>query len=143
MEIAQEQRDRIIDEEHLRLLGIGHYIMGGMVIAFASLFIFHFAFLAFFAANADLFAGHHAQPGPSPEGFMKLFAVVLGVIILAGWAFGALTIYVGRCIQRRRRRTLALVVACLNTLLIPFGTILGVLALIVLTRRSVKPLYAS
>jgi ABC-type sulfate transport system permease subunit len=58
-----------------------------------------------------------------------------------GCAFGGLNIYAGRCIKRRSKRALTLIVACLNTLAVPLGTILGVCTLLVLTRRSVKKLY--
>lgn len=86
----------------------------------------HFVLIGFIAASPELFAppsGTHVAP---PDGLLRIFAVVLGMFILAGWAFGALTIYVGRCIKRRARRTLTVVVACLNTLFIPVGTVLGV-----------------
>jgi hypothetical protein len=142
VQLSEDARGAIIDEEHLRLLAIGHYITGGLCIGFASIFIFHFVFLGFMAASPELFAppsGTHVAP---PDGLLRIFAVVLGMFIVAGWAFGGLTIYVGRCIKRRVRRTLTFVVACLNTLFIPVGTVLGVFTLIVLSRPSVKRLYS-
>jgi len=98
MDVPQELRDKIIDEEHLRLLSLGHYIHGGLCIAFATLFIFHFAFILVMAANPDMFAAAGTHPRQS-------------------------------------------VMACLNTLFIPFGTVLGVFTLVVLSRPSVKRLY--
>jgi hypothetical protein len=139
--LSDRAREEIIDEEHLRLLTLGHYITGGLCIAFASLFIFHFVFIALMAANPDLFSTPSGQPVPPPDGLMRVFAVMFGVFVLAGWTFGGLTIYVGRCIKHRARRTLTLVVACLNTIFIPFGTVLGVFTLIVLSRPSVRRLY--
>jgi len=141
MEIPQQARDDIIDEEHLRLLSIGHYITGGFCIAFASIFIFHLILILVAALNPEMFSGPGQSPQGSPDGMMKIFALVIGMIIVAGWTFGGLTIYVGRCIKRRIHRTLTLVVACLNVMFIPFGTILGVFALIVLSRPNVKRLY--
>jgi MFS family permease len=140
-EIPQEGRDRILDEEHLRLLSLGHYIAGGFVIAFTSLFIFYFILMLMIARHPDLFGGSN-NAHPPPQGFFQIIAVFFGLGILAGLAFGGLIIYVGRCIKRRVRRTLTLVVACLNTLSMPFGTILGVFTLMVLTRPRVKLLYA-
>jgi hypothetical protein len=141
MELTDEERQRIVDEEHLRLLTLGHYIAGGMHIAFASLFIFHFAFLVALATNPDLFG---ATPPKMPvEGFFLVFAWVLGLIILAGWTFGGLTIYAGRCIGARRHRNFCFVMASLNLLAIPVGTVLGVFSLIVLSRDSVRKLYVS
>src|SRR5262245_8959602 len=141
VEVPQQAREEIIDEEHLRLLTIGHYIAGGLCIAFASMFIFHFLFVVFMAANPDLFATSAGRRGAPPDGVMRVFAVGIGLFILAGWSFGGLTIYVGRCIKRRARRTLTFVVACLNTIFIPVGTVLGVFTLIVLSRPSVRRLY--
>ena len=141
MEISQQVRDDIIDEEHLRLLSIGHYITGGLCIAFASIFIFHFVFILLGALNPEMFAAPGQAPQGPPDGVMKIFAVVIGMIIVAGWTFGGLTIYVGRCIKGRTRRTLTFVMACLNVMFIPFGTILGTFTLIVLSRPNVKRLY--
>jgi hypothetical protein len=140
-ETPQAVREEIIDEEHLRLLTIGHYITGGLCIAFASIFIFHFVFIALMAANPEFFPTPHGEQVVAPDGVMRIFAVVIGLFILAGWLAGGLTIYMGRCIKLRTRRTLTFVVACLNMLFIPVGTVLGVFTLIVLSRPSVKRLY--
>ena len=45
---------------------------------------------------------------------------------MIGWTFGALTIYAGRCVQKRRHRAFIYVMAGLNCPLIPWGTLLGV-----------------
>lgn len=141
-DMQEHAREDLINEEHLRLLAIGHYITGGLCIGFASIFIFHFMFVALMAFNPELFSSGAAGPQANPpDGVLRVFAVVIGMIILAGWAFGGLTIYVGRCIKRRVRRTLTFVIACLNTAFVPFGTVLGVFTLIVLSRPNVKRLY--
>jgi hypothetical protein len=48
----------------------------------------------------------------------------------------------GRFIQRRVNRTFSIVVSGFLCLFFPFGTILGIFTLIVLTRESVIRLYA-
>src|SRR5215813_4336815 len=129
MESVQQTREEIIDEEHLRLLSIAHYIDGGLCIAFASIFIFHFVFLLLGALHPEMFsAPGHTKNGP-PDGMMQAFAVFVGLLIVAGWTFGGLTIYVGRCIRQRTHRTLTLIVGCVNLLFIPIGTMLGVCTL--------------
>jgi len=138
MDASTVNREQIIDEEHLRLLSIGYYIAGGLHLAFASLFIFHFVFLTVFASNPDLFPTGKGGP---PDAMVHVFAWVVGVFILLGWTFGALTIYAGRCIKFRSRRALSLVMAALNTIAIPVGTIVGVCGLMVLSRASVRRLY--
>jgi hypothetical protein len=47
----------------------------------------------------------------------------------------------GRCLSRRKRYSFALVMACIECLFIPFGTILGVFTIIALSRQSVKALF--
>jgi hypothetical protein len=56
----------------------------------------------------------------------RIFAAVIGVIILLGWTFGALTTYAGCCVQKRTHRLFILIMAGLNCVLIPWGTLLGV-----------------
>ena len=139
--MSPEVREQILDDEHLRLLSLGHYLTGGMHVAFASLFLFHFIFVMVGVLHPELFQPKDkSHPGPD-DGMFVIFAWVLGFFILAGWSFGALTIFSGRSIKARKRRAFTFVMACLNTLLIPFGTVLGVFTLVVLSRPSVKRLY--
>jgi hypothetical protein len=140
VEVPAETRRAIIDEEQLRLLVLAHYITGGLCILFASMFIFHFIMLTVMAGNPQFFP---PPPGgqPPPIALFRVVGVVIGVFILLGWSFGALTIFVGRCIKKRVKRNLAMVVACLNLLFLPVGTLLGVASLMVLTRSSVKRAY--
>lgn len=140
-DISQQARDEIIDAEHLRLLSIGHYINGALYIAFSSFFIFHFVFMLFASLNPEMFAVQGQTPQGPPDGLIKIFTVVIGMIILTGWTIGGLTIYAGRCIKRRTRRTLTIIMACLNVMFMPLGTVLGVFTLIVLSRSNVKRLY--
>src|SRR4051812_1459040 len=94
--VPSEARQAIIDEEQLRLLSIAHYIDGGLCIFFFSMFIFHFLFFLFIGNNPQFFSVPN-RPGP-PEGLFQAVSAILGVVILLGWAFGGLTMYVGRCI---------------------------------------------
>lgn len=72
---------------------------------------------------------------------MRWLSVVIGMIILAGWAFGLLTIYAGRCLTRHSRRTFVLVMGGLNCLFIPYGTILGICTFILLTKPIARRLF--
>jgi uncharacterized membrane protein HdeD (DUF308 family) len=66
-------------------------------------------------------------------------------IYLAGavWfvASGILNLISGLCLRSRKGRTFSLVVAGINCLHIPLGTVLGVFTIIVLIRDSVRELY--
>jgi hypothetical protein len=62
---------------------------------------------------------------------------LLGMAV--AWTMAALLVVAGRNIAARRRRTFCLVVAGIVAILcMPFGTILGVLTLVVLLRPSVR-----
>jgi hypothetical protein len=48
----------------------------------------------------------------------------------------------GRCLSRRKGYSFALVMACVECLFVPFGTILGVFTIVVLSRESVRALFS-
>jgi hypothetical protein len=118
---------------------------------FISFFLLHFFMLLGFSLmpestwNTELKAVTTAQspsvlPSPAPKPvnqgppviMFRIFAAVIGVIILLGWTFSALTIYAGRCVQKRNHRVFILVMAGLNCILIPWGTLLGIATFTVL-----------
>ena len=53
--VSDEARSAIIDQEQLRLLSLGHYVVGGLEILFASMFIFHFVMFFFIAGDPQFF----------------------------------------------------------------------------------------
>jgi hypothetical protein len=83
-------------------------------------------------------------PGSNrPPAFLGLLLVVLGsFLILFGWTFAILALITGRCIARRKHYTFCFVMACVECLSVPFGTVLGVFTILVLNRQSVKELFA-
>lgn len=56
-------------------------------------------------------------------------------------ALALLTILSGVFIRRQKYRTFSLVIAGLSCLMVPFGTVLGVFTLVILSRESVRQLY--
>ncbi len=128
------------DAEHLRLLSIFHYVVGALAALFSFLPLLYagMGFLFIYAARHD-----HARPGQQvpPE--------VLGwIFITAGCAFFLIALGVavcillaGRALSRRRRYWFVFVTACIECLFMPFGTILGIFTLIVLSREPVKRVF--
>jgi hypothetical protein len=138
------ERQEIIDAEHLRILAICYYVSGGMGIFFSCFALIYVAMGLVLAIGGGL-AKHPDRPGDAEAAAMiGVVIVVIGLLfLLIGWTIGGLTLYVGRSIQQRRRRTLTLVIAVLHCLWIPIGTLLGVFTFIVLMRPSVMRLYAA
>lgn len=75
--------------------------------------------------------------------FGMLIAGVGSAFALLGWIFAVLVAVAGRKLAKRRGRTFCMVIAALCCLMVPFGTILGVFTLVVLSRPSVQALFAA
>ena len=125
------------DLEHLKLLSIFHYVAAGMAAMVACIPFIHF-FMGL-ALATGVFGD--TDPEARPVGLViMLFA--LG-FIFAGWTFAALVALAGRSLQKRKRYTFCLVMAGVECLFMPVGTVLGVFTIIVLVRDSVKELFSS
>ena len=130
------------DKEHLRLLAIFHYVVAGL----AALFSF-FPLLYTTVGAIFIFAARHGTPKPGeeppPEFIGWIFAVIGSLLFLLGIAIAICILIAGRSLAKRTCYWLALVVACIECLFIPFGTILGVFTIVVLSRESVKALFST
>jgi hypothetical protein len=128
------------DEEHLKLLSIFHYVLGGIMALFACFPIIHLTIGIVMLVAPEVF-----QEGRGPEPPMMLlglmFTIIPGLIILAGWSLAVCVFLSGRWLSLRRHYTFCLVVAALSCLFMPLGTLLGVFTIIVLVRPSVKALF--
>jgi hypothetical protein len=130
------------DREHLRLLAIFHYVVAGL----AGLFSL-FPLLYTTIGTIFIFAARHgtAKPGEDlpPEFLGWIFAVIGSGLFLIGLAMAICILIAGRSLALRKRYSFAMVMACIECLFIPFGTILGVFTIVVLSRESVKGLFSS
>lgn len=123
------------DEEYLRLLSIFHYVVGGMVALFSLLPIFYMIFgLVIIAVAAD--------SGSGPPAFIGwLFVMMAGGVMLLGVGFAACIAAAGRCLVQRKAYTFCLVMAAVQCIFVPIGTVLGVFTIIVLIREPVKQMF--
>ncbi|KAF5406854.1 MAG: hypothetical protein Udaeo2_30550 [Candidatus Udaeobacter sp.] len=130
------------DKEHLQLLAIFHYVVAGL----AALFSF-FPLLYTTVGAIFIFAARHgtAKPGEDlpPEFLGWIFAVLGALLFLIGIAMAICILIAGRSLALRKRYSFAFVMACIECLFIPFGTILGVFTIVVLSRESVKAFFST
>jgi hypothetical protein len=128
------------DAEHLRLLSIFYYIVG----ALAALFSF-FPLLYTTVGAIFIFVARHGTPkagGELPPEFIGwIFAVIGSLLFLLGIAVAICILIAGRSLAKRTSYWFAFVMACIECLFLPFGTILGVFTIIVLSHESVKALF--
>jgi hypothetical protein len=126
------------DAEHLRLLSILYYVWAGLTAVFSCFGFFWIAVVFGFVATASQDAA--GPPAAAIGGFMAIVGVLMIVIALASAAVSA---FAGRSLAQRRNHTFCQVAAALACLSFPLGTALGVFTFIVLSRPSVKALFAN
>jgi len=129
------------DTEQLNLLAIFHYVLAGLAALFSFFPLLYTAIGVIF-----IFATRHgtAKPGQElpPEFLGWIFAVLGLLLFIIGIVMVICILIAGRCLSRRKSYSFALVTACIECLFVPFGTILGIFTIVVLSRESVKALFS-
>lgn len=127
------------DSQHLRLLAMFHYIVGALGALFS---LFPLVHVVMGIAMLMPAAGFSDQSGNPPPPFVAwLFIVLGGLFIIIGLASSIAIALSGRFIFRRTHYMYSFVVACIECIFLPFGTILGIFTIIVLSKPSVKQQY--
>ena len=127
-----------LNQEHLRLLMWAHYIWAGMVglfSLFATLYIGIGAMMAFGGFPPS------NNPANDPRVPGLIFIGIGSAFLILGLTFALLTFFAGRSIRDRRRRMFCMILAGLQCIQFPFGTVMGVCTIIVLNRPEVKLLF--
>ena len=135
---SQDQQKR--DSEHLRLLSIFHFVVAGIALCGIAFLILHYLIMSNIFTNPELWKSQkNATPPPKAifEAFVWLYFFGAIVLVVAC----SLNVLSGLFLWQRRHRVFSLVVAGLDCLQIPFGTVLGVFTIVVLSRDSVQELY--
>jgi hypothetical protein len=146
---------RAVDREHLRLLAIFHFVVAGLALAGIGFLFLHYSMMHMVFDNPQMWQPKPNQPPmPSPQDSFtwqaaqkaQLMAVFQWFYLIAG-AFLVLAavgnLLSGLFIRKRKHREFSIVIAALNCLQIPFGTVLGVFTIVVLVRDSVSELYST
>lgn len=129
------------DKQYLQLTGIFHFVVGGIAGLLACFPIIHFVIgiSMFFAALAN---PKSVDAAPFSI-FGLMFTIIPGLMIAIGWVFAICVMLAGYFLLKRRNHTYCLVMACIECIFMPFGTVLGVLTILLLLRPEVKALFAS
>ena len=131
------------NEEHLDLLAIFHYILGGIITFVGCFPLIHLA-MGIFISFGLLLSSPQQESGSAnalPAVAGLLFIIIPSLIITVFWASATAVIFAGRYLKARTHYTYCLVVAVLLCLFTPLGTVLGVFSIIVLSKESVKELF--
>jgi hypothetical protein len=124
----------------LKLLSIGYFIQGGITLCYGLLF---FCYVSF--AGAMIAAVQRNVNGggriPIPAGLLDLILALVIAATLAMVVAGACMLYAGVALRKRRHRMLILVMAALNCLSLPYGTVLGIFTFMVMQRPAAKEIF--
>jgi hypothetical protein len=128
------------DLQHLHILSILHYVKAGLLGLLALLPLIYVAVGAGMLSGA--FPGTASSP-PPPAIMGWLFVAIGGTLVVLGELLAILIASAGYLLSRRRHRMFCIVVAAVECLSMPLGTVLGVFTILVLMRPSVQALFES
>ncbi len=125
------------DLQHLRLLSIFHYVLGGLVGLLACIPIIHLVI------GISMVTGSFGPVGPGgpPPALGWFFIVIASLAILFGWSFAICLFLAAYFLNCQKGYVFCLVVAGFACTIQPLGTILGIFTIMVLLRPGVKELY--
>lgn len=126
------------DDNHLRLLSKGHVAFAIVNALFSSIPIFHLV-IGLLILTGSMGGG----AGAFPALFGAFFVAIALLIIGSGYALSVCNFLASKYIKERRKHTFCFVVDCINCAVMPFGTVLGVLGIVVMSRESVKAKFAA
>ncbi len=140
-ELPPLMRDqRKTDADNLRLLAIFHFVVAGLAVVGLGFLFLHYALMQTVFSNPEIWKNQKGG-GPPPEQFIaifKWFYLFFGAVLLAG---GIGNLISGVFMRKKKNRMFSLVVAGINCVQFPFGTVLGVFTFVVLLRNSVREIY--
>ena len=137
-ELAPVRDRRVVDAGHLNTLSTLHYIGAGLALLGLAVIAVNFAVFDTVMKNPAVWKDH---PAPPPAEFFDIFKWVYGAL---GGLYGLSLVgnlLAGIYLRARKHRTFCFVVAALNTLHVPLGTVLGIFTIVVLGRDSVRSMF--
>jgi len=134
-ELGTPPEQTTVDDRHLFLLSLFHFIGAGFALLGLGFIGLHFSLFNGLLKSPDLWKGAAQPPPPEIFDMFKWLYVVLG-----GWYVASLVLNLlaGMSLRRKTHRTFCFVVAAVNCLHMPLGTVLGIFTIIVLARDSVR-----
>ena len=134
------ERQRLRDEEHVRLLGIFYYVSGGITAVYGLFPLMYVAMGAMFMNLPDIDTPDGEFVTRSMGGMMVGLGLTMFVF---AQGFAAIKILCGYWLLRKRNRIACLVIGGIICIGIPFSTVLGIFTFTVLLRDSVRDLFAN
>lgn len=128
------------DSDHIKILSIFHYVMGGLLLIGMLFLVLHYYIMSMlFKNSSDLFLQAKGR-GLSDDSmdFIVWFYVFMGLLFFIAAVGNFLS---AGYLKQGKHQTFTLIVAGINCLQIPLGTVLGVFTIVVLMRDTVSEHY--
>ncbi|MBN2362841.1 hypothetical protein JXL83_01780 [candidate division WOR-3 bacterium] len=126
---------------NLKTLSLFHFIMSGFTALVSCFPLIHITIgIILLIAGAHGAFDEQSEAPPAMVGV--IFIIVGGIVVLVGWTLALLIFLAGKNLRKTTRYHYCLAIACLLCIMVPYGTVLGVFSIIVLTREPVKELFA-
>jgi hypothetical protein len=126
------------DEQHLRLLSIFHYVVAGILTLVGCLPFLHLAHGI--AMVSDAFPGD-GRGGETLAFIGWMLVAVAALEILCAWTLAVCILAAGLKLVNRTGYLFCLIIAGIECIFMPLGTVLGVFTIVVLLRPGVKELF--
>ena len=125
------------DEQNLQILAIFHYVVGGLTALLSCVP------LIYIALGIAMVCGAFDGPTAPPRFLGWVLIALPAVFILCGWTLAVCIMVAGRKLAQHKARFYCLVIAGIECIIVPFGTVLGVFTIIVLMKDSVMELFSA
>jgi len=131
------------ENNHLNILSIFHYVFAGISGISACAPIFHLI-MGVSMLFGNFYPEDVGAEMPFPfEMFGLMFTIIPAAIIFIGWIFTIAIAISGYFLSQKRHYLYCLIMAGISCVFMPFGTILGVFTIVVLTKDDVKDLFSN
>ncbi|MFK7962074.1 MAG: hypothetical protein AB8G96_16290 [Phycisphaerales bacterium] len=120
-------------QEHLKILGILQMVFGGLM-SLGGLAMSLYVFFGLIALSAS-------DPEAKAVGIIFIMFGLIGFVIFVG--LGLLFFLTGRSLHDRRHHQRCIIVAAVQCVFMPLGTILGIFTIITLTKPEVKSMFTA
>lgn len=135
-------KQTIVDNEHLNLLSLFQLISGIFTLAYSVFMALYFGIITFAFIFGDRFdAAENPLNSNFPIEFRTVFISIMVICLTFAIALGIAKIFSSKFLKQRKNRTFSIVISCIECFSFPYGTLLGVLSIIVLNRGNVKNIY--
>lgn len=124
------------DQKNLDLLAVFHYIVAGLTALFACFPVIH-VIIGFLMATGNL----PGEGSPPPPAMGWIFIVAGMGVMLIGWTMAVMVLIAGRKLSKRQSRVFCMVIAGLECMFMPFGTVLGVFTIVLLNKDSIIEIF--